>query len=105
MVDQYDKFYIPSIDMHVNGQLTLGENIADNGGLVEGFRAYRKNVEQSGKEELRLPGLEQVTPNQLYFINYAGVKKTFLINTHTHVSWRFLISYRRKLLHRYGAIR
>jgi membrane metallo-endopeptidase-like protein 1 len=74
MVDQYGKFYAPNIDMYVNGQLTLGENIADNGGLRESFRAYRRYVDQLGHEEGRLPGLEKLTPNQLFFLGYANVR-------------------------------
>jgi predicted metalloendopeptidase len=73
MVDQYSKFYASNIDMFVNGQLTLGENIADNGGLRESFRAYRKYVAGLGKEEGRLPGLEYLTPNQLFFLGYANI--------------------------------
>jgi len=73
IIDQYSQFYAPNVDMYVNGQLTQGENIADNGGLRESFRAYRKYVEGLGKEEGRLPGLEDLTPNQLFFLGYANV--------------------------------
>jgi len=74
IVDQYSAFYVPPpVDMYVNGELTQGENIADNGGLRESFKAYRKFVEQNGKEEGRLPGLEQLSPNQLFFLGYANI--------------------------------
>lgn len=32
VVDQYSAFYLPSVDMYVNGELTQGENIADTSG-------------------------------------------------------------------------
>ncbi len=56
----------------MNGILTQGENIADNGGLHESFRAYQNSVEQLGPEP-RLPGLTQFSPEQLFFVGYAQV--------------------------------
>jgi predicted metalloendopeptidase len=56
----------------LNGILTQGENIADNGGLHESFRAYQNSVEQLGPEP-RLPGLTQFSPEQLFFVGYAQV--------------------------------
>jgi len=73
MEDQYGNYCFPSINMCINGKITVGENIADNGGLRESFRAYRKYIERLGHEEARLPGLEILTPNQLFFISYANV--------------------------------
>ena len=54
----------------MNGQLTLGENIADNGGIREAFRAYEIYVQRNG-EELRLPGLDEFSPYQLFFLSFA----------------------------------
>lgn len=59
------------IHRYVNGELTQGENIADNGGLRESFKAYRHYVSGIGREEGRLPGLEFLTPNQLFFLGEA----------------------------------
>jgi predicted metalloendopeptidase len=73
IVDQYSAFYLPSVDMNVNGELTQGENIADNGGVRESFKAYRHYVDELGREEGRLPGLEFLTPNQLFFLGYANI--------------------------------
>jgi predicted metalloendopeptidase len=56
----------------VNGRLTLGENIADNGGLVESFSAYRRYRERNGPEGL-LPGLEAFSEEQLFFLSFANV--------------------------------
>ena len=56
--------------IQVNGQSTLRENIADNGGVREAFRAFKR---VQARLEPRLPGLEQYTPNQLFFLGYATV--------------------------------
>ena len=60
-------------DKAVDGQRTLSENIADNGGLHESHRAYVNSVEQLGAEP-RLPGLTQFTPEQLFFVSFAQVR-------------------------------
>jgi len=57
---------------HVNGQNTQGENIADNGGVRESFRAYKLSVDAQGPEP-KLPGLLDYTPEQMFFISYAQV--------------------------------
>jgi endothelin-converting enzyme len=73
MADQYADYKLANGE-HVNGNLTLGENIADNGGLVQGFNAYRSWVKKNGQgEENRLPGLSELTANQLFFVSFATV--------------------------------
>lgn len=54
----------------INGNLTLSENIADNGGLKEAFLAYKQYVSNNGQEKT-LPGLDY-TPEQLFFIQSAS---------------------------------
>ena len=56
----------------MNGVTTQGENIADNGGLRETFRAYQFYVAANGAEP-QLPGLEQFTSEQLFFLTYANI--------------------------------
>ncbi|QQP56560.1 Neutral endopeptidase, partial [Caligus rogercresseyi] len=52
------------IGMNVNGDLTQGENIADNGGLRESLRP--------SETAQRLPGkLSKFTPEQLFFVAYS----------------------------------
>ncbi|KAG2456971.1 PHEX Metalloendopeptidase, partial [Polypterus senegalus] len=75
MIDQYNGYNWKEAGMNVKGKRTLGENIADNAGIREAFRAYRKWIDdrQSGKEESLLPGLG-LTNNQLFFLSYAHVR-------------------------------
>ncbi|XP_064413309.1 phosphate-regulating neutral endopeptidase PHEX [Latimeria chalumnae] len=75
MIDQYNNYYWEDAALNVRGKRTLGENIADNGGLRQAFRAYRKWIqdERWGTEEPLLPGIE-LTNNQLFFLSYAHVR-------------------------------
>ncbi len=54
----------------VNGELTLGENIADFGGLTVAYHAYMKSLE--GKEKTEVQGY---TPEQRFFISFAQIWK------------------------------
>lgn len=58
--------------MQINGELTLGENIADNGGLREAFHAYQLYKDSFGREP-KLPGFEEYTHEQLLFISFGNV--------------------------------
>ncbi|CAG8139255.1 unnamed protein product [Penicillium salamii] len=72
-IDQYSNFTVTGPDdkvLHVNGRLTLGENIADAGGLTASFHAWKKHDE--AKADLHLPGLENFTKEQLFFISYGN---------------------------------
>jgi putative endopeptidase len=66
MVQQYDG-YVQVDSLHVNGQLTLGENIADFGGVLTGYDALEAALARDGR-----PGLiDGFTPEQRYFISFA----------------------------------
>lgn len=54
--------------------MTLDENIADNGGLREALLAYRKFVHDFG-EEPKLPGFEQYSNEQMYYLAFANVSR------------------------------
>jgi predicted metalloendopeptidase len=70
MSAEYSAFAVPNVTyadgtpMHVNGKLTLGENIADNGGLKTAFRA--SNVANS-----QAPTVAGFTPVQQFFLGFA----------------------------------
>ena len=55
-------------DLNANGHLTLGENLADHGGLMVSFNAYKNAT----KNEL-LKTINGLTPDQRFFLAYAGV--------------------------------
>ncbi|XP_008300545.1 endothelin-converting enzyme-like 1 isoform X2 [Stegastes partitus] len=67
IVKLYDNFTV--YNQKVNGRLTLGENIADMGGLKLSYYAYQKWVREHGPER-PLPGLKY-THEQLLFIAFA----------------------------------
>lgn len=72
MVEQYNTYTISKSETPIDGLLTLGENIADNGGLRQSFRAYRRWVTKQGREEELLPGLG-LSGDQLFFLQFAQV--------------------------------
>jgi membrane metallo-endopeptidase-like protein 1 len=55
IIDQYSNYELDDVGLPINGRMTQGENIADNGGLKQAYRAYRKWVGRHGEEPL-LPG-------------------------------------------------
>jgi len=72
IISQYGNYTIKALDnMQLNGINTQGENIADNGGIKEAYRAYNSWVSRNGAEP-RLPGLNY-TPRQLFWVSAANV--------------------------------
>ncbi|KAM7213891.1 hypothetical protein V8F06_010710 [Rhypophila decipiens] len=73
-VDQFNKFQAPIPGGkfgNVNGLKTLGENIADAGGLSASFKAW-KALSDGEKNNKNLPGLENFTHEQLFFLSWAN---------------------------------
>ena len=66
-VDQQYSAYEVEPGLHVNGALTLGENIADNGGLKLAFEAYR-TLRADVKESVVADGM---TEDQQFFLGFA----------------------------------
>uniref|UniRef100_A0A183C115 Peptidase_M13 domain-containing protein n=1 Tax=Globodera pallida TaxID=36090 RepID=A0A183C115_GLOPA len=71
IIDQYSSFEVPDTNLHVNGILTQGENIADNGGIKQAYQAYKTYLRKLGREEKRLPGFERYSNEQIFFISFA----------------------------------
>ncbi|ETE64101.1 Neprilysin [Ophiophagus hannah] len=72
MIYQYGNFsWDLAAGQNLSGINTLGENIADNGGIRQAYRAYESYVQKNG-EEKRLPGLD-LNHKQLFFLNFAQV--------------------------------
>ena len=63
--DQYSS-YIAVDDMHVNGKLTLGENIADLGGEILAYNAWKDATKDN-----HLESIEGLTPDQRFFVGFA----------------------------------
>ncbi len=58
--------------LNINGRLTLGENIADLGGLTMAYAAYQKSLEGKPKPA----NVDGFTPEQRFFLGYAQVWAT-----------------------------
>ncbi|MDB5136057.1 MAG: family peptidase [Mucilaginibacter sp.] len=65
LVNQFNS-YVVLDSLHVNGKATLGENIADLGGIVLGLDAFKKT--QQYKDGKKINGL---TPLQRFFLGYS----------------------------------
>ncbi|KAK9890169.1 hypothetical protein WA026_008973 [Henosepilachna vigintioctopunctata] len=72
MIDQYGAYMLPEVNARVNGYLTQGENIADNGGLKQSFRAYQRWLKNHPDADETLPGIN-LTGRQLFFLNFAQI--------------------------------
>ncbi|XP_077550023.1 neprilysin-1-like [Haemaphysalis longicornis] len=71
-VEQYGSIYDQEAGMKLNGKNTLGENIADNGGLRTAFKAYKNIIkEECDGKDTRLKGLEEMSGEKLFFISNA----------------------------------
>jgi len=55
-------------DLKANGRLTLGENLADHGGLMVAYAAFRNATKNNP-----LPVIDGLTADQRFFLAYAGV--------------------------------
>lgn len=92
IINQYNG-YIAIDTLHLNGALTEGENIADNGGLAISYAAFKKTVQGKGNEKI-----DGFTPDQRFFLSHAQVWKIktrperlrtlTLTNEHSAPMWR-----------------
>src|SRR5712671_4475959 len=91
---QFDA-YEPMPGLHINGKASLGENIADYGGVLLGLDAFKKTAQY--KEGKKIGGL---TPLQRYFLGYAlgwmtqqrdeNLRRALLSDVHAPAKWRVL---------------
>ncbi|HUW05180.1 MAG TPA: M13 family metallopeptidase [Williamwhitmania sp.] len=65
IVEQFNG-YVPVDNLHINGDMTQGENIADLGGIVMGYEAFKKTSQYKNNEIIA--GL---TPDKRFFLAYA----------------------------------
>ncbi|HEX7020145.1 MAG TPA: M13 family metallopeptidase [Gemmatimonadaceae bacterium] len=72
VVNQFDGYTVVDSSTHVNGKLTLGENLGDLGGLKIAYTAMEKALAKNGR-----PGLiDGFTPEQRFFLGWAQVWRT-----------------------------
>jgi putative endopeptidase len=92
LAQQFDA-YEPLTGLHINGKATLGENIADFGGVLLGLDAFKKTAQF--KEGRKIAGY---TPAQRYFLGYALswlfeerdalLRQSLLSDVHAPAKWR-----------------
>ena len=93
LVKQFDS-YEPLPGKHVNGKLTLGENIADLGGLNVAYDALQTALKKNPAENKKIDGY---TPEQRFFLNFARVwrgsilpqRQEVLLNADPHAPAKF----------------
>ncbi|KAL0132369.1 hypothetical protein PUN28_000269 [Cardiocondyla obscurior] len=74
MIEQYSSYHLPELgdNFTVNGVNTQGENIADNGGIREAYRAYQRLITRNQYQQA-LPGLVKYSNEQMFFLGFAQV--------------------------------
>ncbi len=78
MIDQYSA-YEPLPGVNVNGALTIGENIADHGGLTLAYYAYQNSRKGKGPA----PEVDGYTGNQRVFLGWAQVWQSHATEAYT----------------------
>jgi putative endopeptidase len=96
VVDQYSE-YEPLPGLHVNGELTQGENIGDIGGVKIAYAALQKALDKNpGARDKKTDGF---TPEQRFFLSYATIWKSkqrdedlkLQVNTNPHSPARYRV--------------
>lgn len=73
LVEQYNNYAVFS-DLHVNGELTLGENIGDLSGVTIAYKAYKASL--NGKEA---PVIDGLTGDQRFFMGYTQIWRSKIV--------------------------
>jgi putative endopeptidase len=94
VVAQFDAYTVVDSSTHVNGRLTLGENIADLGGLKIAYAAFEHSL--AGKP--RPPKIDGFTPEQRFFLAWAQIwrnkstdqyeRNQVVVDPHAPAQWR-----------------
>jgi putative endopeptidase len=90
---QFDS-YEPVAGVHINGKLTMGENLGDLGGIEAAYAAWRRYVAQHGEPKV----IDGMTGDQRFFIAYAqswqdkvregALRQQLLTNPHSPAEYR-----------------
>ncbi|HEY6071260.1 MAG TPA: M13 family metallopeptidase [Chthoniobacterales bacterium] len=97
VVEQYNE-YEPLPGLHVNGELTQGENIADIGGVKLAYAALQKALDKH--PEQRNQKIDGFTPEQRFFLAFAGIwrqkireeEQKLRLNTDPHSPGHFRVN-------------
>lgn len=68
VVEQFNSYTVLDGTLHLKGELTQGENIADLGGIKVAFAALQKALEGKSREKI-----DGWTPEQRFFLSYANI--------------------------------
>ncbi|RWS26503.1 hypothetical protein B4U80_00351 [Leptotrombidium deliense] len=73
-IKQYSEYVDPLTGIKINGKRTVGDNIADNGGVHQAFKAYKTySALTSPEQDLKLPlQMSRFSKDQLFFIAFAN---------------------------------
>ena len=82
VVEQYNKYTVLDT-IKVNGSLTLGENLADLGGLAIAYAAFKKTPEGQSNELI-----DGFTPDQRFFLSWAQVWR---MNIRPEIAAQFIV--------------
>jgi putative endopeptidase len=96
IVEQFNG-YVAVDDLHVNGELTEGENIADLGGVKIAYTAFQKALQRKPAE--RNQKIDGLTPQQRFFISFAQIWRAnvrpealrLLVKTNPHSPPKFRV--------------
>ncbi|XP_022104228.1 membrane metallo-endopeptidase-like 1 [Acanthaster planci] len=69
-IAQYSSYYVPEVELYLNGKQAQGEVLADNGGIKEAYLGYKRWVKRVGDPGDTLPGIN-LNHDQLFFLNFA----------------------------------